>query len=281
MMTGRRIDVLFPPINHARGAPRLRLAGLSDREGLVKDVDLEVCAGEIVGLAGLVGCGKSEVARAAFGLHPIAAGDVAVDGRTVARPAPRRMLKDKVCYFPSDRVAEGLSLPRPVRENTTKAALDVKDFARLSWIDQGAERRAAREVVERLTLQPPDPDRAVRDYSGGNRQKVMLARGLVREIEVFLFDEPTVGVDVAAKAQIYELLKDLVEQGAAVLLVSSDLPEVVHLSNRLYVMRLGRIVAELTGADVTESAVLNAMFGGTATEEQEDEPTAVALGAPA
>jgi ribose transport system ATP-binding protein len=262
MMTGKRIDVLFPPIRHHRGSPRLQLRSISDDQGLIQDIDLEVCAGEIVGLAGLVGCGKSEAARAAFGLHPIAHGEVLLDGRSVARPTPRQMLKDKVCYFPSDRVAEGLSLPRPVRENTTKAALDVADFARLSWLDPAAERRVAAKVAEQLALQPPDPERAVRDYSGGNRQKIMLARGLVRDVEVFLFDEPTVGVDVAAKSQIYGLLRDLVEGGAAVLLVSSELPEIVHLSNRIYVMRLGRVVAELQAAEISETAVLQAMFGG-------------------
>jgi len=266
MMTGRRIDVLFPPIDHRRGEPRLRLDGLSDSQGQIHDIELEVSAGEIVGLAGLVGCGKSEVARAIFGLHPIAGGKITVNGQAIANPTPRRMLADRVCYFPSDRVAEGLSLPRSVRENVTKAALDVRTFSRFSWINQNAESRESLKVIDQLALQPADPNRAVIDYSGGNRQKVMLARGLVRDIDVFLFDEPTVGVDVAAKSQIYALLKDLVENGAAVLLVSSDLPEILHVSNRVYVMRMGRIVAELAGAELSEAAVLSAMFVSDGTD---------------
>ncbi len=260
MMTGRKIEFLFPAIQHKPQEIALQTTGLSVGSNVVADVDFQAHAGEITGIAGLVGCGKSELIRAVYGLEPITAGTVQVNGKLCEHISPVLSLSRRVCYFPADRVAEGLALDRPIRENVSLVALRLPLLSRFGWIRRGAERRLTRQIIERLQLRPPSPERAVANLSGGNRQKVMLARGLTREFRVFLFDEPTIGIDVGAKIEVYNFMKALIERGAAIVLVSSELPEVLHLSNRLYVMHHGRMVAELVGKDITEQNVLTRFF---------------------
>ena len=260
MMTGRTFEALFPKIEHRPGKVLLATTGLTTKSRLVIDVDFSVRAGEVVGIAGLVGCGKSELARAIFGLHEIAAGMIMFDGKSIADPTPARMLKSGLCYFPSDRVAEGLSLSRPIRENVSLAALDLDTFASKGLLRLASEKSRAGDIVEKLQVVPRDPEKRVEFLSGGNRQKVMLARGLARDISVFLLDEPTVGIDVGAKTEVYNLIKEMTEAGAAVVVISSELPEVLHLSNRVYVMHKGELVAELTGDDINEATVLAHFF---------------------
>ncbi len=260
LMTGRKIEVLFPQIPHHPTVKVLEIDHLTLADGTVTDVSLYARAGEITGIAGLVGCGKSEVIRAVYGLESIASGTIRIRGEVVASPTPTTSLASGVCYFPSDRVAEGLAIARPVRENASMAALDLPD---LSWhriIRRKSERRFVRHVMETLKLRPPNIERTVATFSGGNRQKVVLARGLMREIGIYLFDEPTLGIDVGAKAELYELLKSLVTENIAIVLVSSELPEMLNLCNRLYVMHRSRLVAELTGRDINEPEVLSHFF---------------------
>jgi ribose transport system ATP-binding protein len=260
LMTGRKIDVLFPAIDHKPGETLLKVTDLTLANRMVEGVDFYARAGEITGVAGLVGCGKSELVRAVYGLEVLETGEVTIAGEPYHHPTPARSLKQGICYFPSDRVVEGLALNRPIRENASMAALDLAQFARMRVLQRGSERKVIQEIVDRLRLRPPNIERIVANLSGGNRQKVMLARGLTRETSIFLFDEPTVGIDVGAKIEVYELMKQLVENGAAIVLVSSELPEVLHLSNRLYVMHRGQMVAELTGKDINEQAVLSSFF---------------------
>ena len=261
MMTGRKIDALFPEIPARTGQPMLEVRNLSTADERLSDVNFEVHAGEIVGVAGLVGCGKSELARAVFGLDKMSSGELNVLGDKVAHPTPTNMLRRGACYFPSDRVAEGLALSRPVRENASIAALDLPEFTRWRFIRSGRERVAVKRIIEGLRVRPPQIERSVDQLSGGNRQKVMLARGLTRDIKVFLFDEPTVGIDVGAKTEVYQFLGELTERGAAVLLISSELPEIVNLAHRAYVMHEGKIVNHLTGDGITEEAILASFFG--------------------
>ena len=183
-----------------------------------------------------------------------------VNGKPCEQISPALSLSRGVCYFPADRVAEGLALERPIRENVSLVALRLPLLSTYGWIRRRAERRLTRQIIERLQLRPPSPERTVAQLSGGNRQKVMLARGLTRDFQVFLFDEPTIGIDVGAKIEVYNFMKTLVEAGAAIVLVSSELPEVLHLSNRVYVMHHGRMVAELVGNDITEQNVLARFF---------------------
>jgi ribose transport system ATP-binding protein len=260
LMTGRKIGVLFPKIDHKPTEKLLEVEHVSLSDRSVTDVSFYARAGEITGIAGLVGCGKSEVIRAIVGLEPMSSGTVRIRGEMVAFPTSASMIKRGVCYFPSDRVAEGLALARPVRENVSMAALDLPSFSRHRFLQRRNERRIVRGIIEKLSVRPANIERQVASFSGGNRQKVLLARGLTRVISVFLFDEPTVGVDVGAKVEIYELMKDLLSTGVAIVLVSSDLPEVLNLSHRLYVMHRSEMVAELTGGDINEPEVLSHFF---------------------
>lgn len=260
LMTGRKIGVLFPHIDHNPGERLLDVEGLTLANHSVNDVSFYARAGEITGIAGLVGCGKSELVRAIYGLEDISSGTIQVNGEVVRKISPAAMLKRGLCYFPSDRVAEGLALGRPVRENASMAALDLPTYSMHHVLQRGSERRTIQAIVNKLKLRPPRIERAVANFSGGNRQKVLLARGLTRDISVFLFDEPTVGIDVGAKVEVYELMKALLATGVAIVLVSSELPEVLNLANRLYVMHRSRMVAELTGADINEPEVLSHFF---------------------
>jgi ribose transport system ATP-binding protein len=267
LMTGRKIELLFPHVAHQPAGILLAVRDLTLANRVVEGVDFHARAGEITGIAGLVGCGKSELIRAVYGLETIASGSIEIEGESYDRPTPAKSLKRGLCYFPSDRVVEGLALGRPIRENVSMAALDLDRFARLRIMRRGAERRIVQAIVDQLALRPASVERLVGNLSGGNRQKVMLARGLTRTTRVFLFDEPTVGIDVGAKVEVYGLMKQLVESGAAIVLVSSELPEVLHLANRLYVMHRGRMVAELTGGDIEEQTVLACFFQDEAMRE--------------
>jgi ribose transport system ATP-binding protein len=260
LMTGRRIDVLFPAIPHAPAEVKVDVEGLTLADGSVQDVNFYARAGEITGIAGLVGCGKSELVRAIYGLEPVVGGTVRIDGTPYDAPAPRESLRRGVAYFPANRVSEGLALSRPIRENTSMTALDLPRLARFGIMRRSNERSLVAAAMERLKLRPPNIERPAGALSGGNRQKVMLGRALTRDLQVFLFDEPSVGIDVGAKLEVYEFMKQLVEAGAAVIVVSSELPEVLALSNRLYVMHHGRIAAELAGAEKTEQNVLASFF---------------------
>ena len=268
LMTGRRLEAFFPLIARTATTAMLQVEKLSTVSGSVVDASIEVGSGEVVGIAGLVGCGKSEVARAVFGLEPIASGTVSLAGKPVTDFSPAAMLDRGLCYFPSDRVKEGLALDRPVRENASVSAVRLPQLYSHGLLNIAEETRLVSAVAERTRLRPSGIERAVLELSGGNRQKVMLMRGLVRDTQVFLFDEPTVGIDVGAKKEVYDLIKELVERMAAVLVVSSDMAEILQLCQRTYVMCEGRVTAMLEGHDKTEERVLKAAFpqhgsGGT------------------
>lgn len=262
LMTGRKIDVLFPKLTHVPQAVAVKVRDLTLLDRSVVEANIVAHAGEIVGIAGLVGCGKSELVRAIYGLEGIRSGEIALNGQVHNSPTPQKSLQKGAAYFPADRGAEGLALSRPIRENSSMAALDGKSFARFGFLRTKSERRTVKKITDQLKLRPTSIERTVNQLSGGNRQKVMLSRGLTRDLTIFLFDEPTVGIDVGAKVEVYEFMKSLVEMGAAVIVVSSELPEVLALSNRLYVMHQGRVVTELEGDSKTEGNVLASFFKG-------------------
>jgi len=260
MMTGRQVGMLFPPIEHKPGPTLLEVKGLTVPERL-ENVSLYLRAGEITGIAGLAGEGKSLIARAIFGLEEVARAEIRHSEEIIQHPTPQAMLARGVFYCPPDRAAEGLALPRPVRENASVAALDLPAFSIRGFLRRRRERREVKRMVEQLQIRPPNIERTVKFLSGGNQQKVLLLRGLSRASRVFLFDDPTVGVDVGAKKEVYLFMKNLIEEGAAVLFVSSELPELLNLCNRLYVAHGGRIVAEFAGDEITEENVLRSFFG--------------------
>ena len=260
LMTGRVISQVFPNIEFRPGEPLLELENLTTDDRSVVELSLEVRAGEIVGLAGLIGCGKSDAGRACFGLEPVASGSIRFAGDDVTGLGPRKMLDRGLFYVPRDRRAEGLVMPRSVRENISLPWLETPPFSRFGFLDRYGERRAVLEVARRLNLQPLNIERDVEHFSGGNQQKVLLAKALCRPIKLFVLDEPTVGVDVGTRVAIYELMGRLCEAGAGILLVSSDLPEIVHLTNRTYVMYQGRLSGEVAGSAITQDAVLGHFF---------------------
>jgi len=270
MMTGRSMVALFPDVPHIPGEEVLSISHLATASGGVRDVSLDVRAGEIVGLAGLVGCGKGRVGRACFGLEPVAGGEIFLKGVPVSPRSPAQMLQSGVCYFPSDRGAEGLCLNRPISENVTMSDLDTPEIGRWGLIDLNGERDRARIAAERLKLSTDNMSTRVEMLSGGNKQKILLARGLSREFDLFIFDEPTVGVDIGAKAEIYQLMRDLTEGGAAILVISSDLEEVVHISHRIYSIHEGQVVADLREGAKTEERVLASFFGKQRDTETEN-----------
>jgi ABC-type sugar transport system ATPase subunit len=240
------------------GSRRLRVENLCS-PGRFEGISFSLGAGEIVGMAGLVGAGRSEVVQAVFGLDSHAKGRVEVDGRELPLGSVPAALASGLGLLPEDRKREGLVLTMNCRENISLAALPV--LTRGGWVDRGSERALAARYSDRLRVKAPSLEDSVAGLSGGNQQKIALAKWLARSCEVLLIDEPTRGVDVGAKAEIHRLLDELACEGKALLIVSSELPELLALCNRILVMRAGRIVAELPRSAFGEAALMRAMAG--------------------
>ena len=259
LMIGRRLEEYFP--HHLHGAPgeeRLRVEGLSS-PGKFRDVSFSVRAGEVVGLAGLVGAGRSEVAAALFGLDPEASGNVWVDGKTMEMGGAREAMRRGLGLVPEDRKRSGLVLGMSCLHNLSLPILER--LSRFSWIRRGAERALALDYFSKLRVRAPNPDFVVAGLSGGNQQKIVLAKWLAAEARVLILDEPTRGVDVGAKAEIHGIVDRLAAEGTAVLLISSELPELINLSTRILVLRAGRIVGELPRERATQPTLLRLMAG--------------------
>ncbi|MFK8035253.1 MAG: sugar ABC transporter ATP-binding protein [Hyphomicrobiales bacterium] len=260
LMTGRVVGQVFPDVNYNPGETVLEVKDLKTVGAAVNGASVTVKRGEIVGFAGLVGSGKSKFAQACFGAFDIESGTVSFKGEHIEQPTTRGMLKRGFKYLPSDRRNEGLMMMRPARENVSVASLDIWPFSKKGLLSRQGEKDVVEKLTTRLNLSPPKIEREAGQFSGGNQQKLMLARSLTRKFDLVVFDEPTVGVDVGTRAAIYEFIAELCENGTAILLISSDLPEILNLTNRAYVFSKGRIQAELAGAEITEEKVLSHFF---------------------
>jgi ribose transport system ATP-binding protein len=261
-MVGRPLSVLYPAKATARSTRALLKAeSLTTRDGRVADVSLEVREGEIVGIAGLVRAGCSEVARACFGLIEVAKGTVEICGTRLLKPDPRTMLRLGMVYLPQDRRGEALALSRSIEENVALEALASPRLSPFGIVRHALVHREVTAIVERLDVRPRNIHQPVVRLSGGNQQKVVLGRALTRPRLVYIFDEPTAGVDVGARQAIYRHMHELCATGAGVLFVSSDLEEVVHLAARVYVMHEGRVRAELAGEEIDAATVIRHSFG--------------------
>jgi ribose transport system ATP-binding protein len=251
-MVGRKVEQLYP--DRPAGTDKVLLE-VHDARRLpaVRGVSLQVKAGEVVGLGGLVGSGRTELLRLIYGLDRLDEGEIVVDGKPLRAGHPRGAIRRGLGLAPEDRKSQALVLDWSLAKNVT--ITDLRRFSRL-LLDVGKERRAAREQLRALKTVPDDPDRAARLLSGGNQQKVVLARWLLHECRVLLLDEPTRGVDIATKAEIYRIISELAASGLGVLVVSSELEELAHISTRVLVMREGEIVAEVDGKDATELSLL-------------------------
>jgi rhamnose transport system ATP-binding protein len=257
-MVGRELSTLFPKEDAQTGATMLRVHRLT-REGVFTDVGFEVRAGEIVALAGLVGAGRSEVARAIFGIDRADAGHVEVDGRRLPGGRPAAAMRAGIGFVPEDRRQQGLVMELSIARNATLTRMPA--LARGGIIRGRAERRLAAEWARRLRLRFHRLDDPVGFLSGGNQQKVVLAKWLATEPKVLIVDEPTRGIDVATKAEVHRLLSELAGRGVAVLMISSELPEVLGMADRVLVMHEGRMTASLTRDEADEERVMRAATG--------------------
>jgi ABC-type sugar transport system ATPase subunit len=232
---------------------------------VLRDVSFGVRAGEIVGLAGLVGSGRTEVVRAVFGADPFDAGEVLIDGQPVRIRSPRDAIRRGLGLVPEDRKAQGLVLGLAVRENISLASL--AQFVRGGFVRLGEEKRRAGEFVGALRIRTPGLEQKVVNLSGGNQQKVVIAKWLSLRPKMLIVDEPTRGIDIGAKAEVHHLLNDLAKQGVAILMISSELPEILGMSDRVLVMRQGRIAGELSRAEATQEGIM-ALATGVTDEER-------------
>ena len=259
MMIGRAVSEYFPrPRRTAQSEELLRVDALS-LPGKFEDVSFTLHAGEVVGLAGLVGAGRSDVAAALFGIEPAATGSIRVGGRVASVRTPRGAIELGIGLVPEDRKRQGLVQSESGLRNTSLTILDR--LSRFSWIDRARERGIAQQYFDRLRVRAPSVDTVVAGLSGGNQQKIVLARWLAAQSKILILDEPTRGVDVGAKAEIHALIGELAEQGAAILLISSELPELLNLSDRILVLRAGRMAGEVARADASQERLLRLMAG--------------------
>jgi ABC-type sugar transport system ATPase subunit len=258
LMVGRPLSEFFTRHPHEPGEVALEVRGLT-REGEFRDVDLTLRRGEILGLAGLVGAGRTELAQAIFGIRAPDAGEILVDGEEARMHSPQAAMEKGVFYVPEERRSQGLILPFSIKNNITLSILDR--ISRFGFVPR-SERQTADRFARELSIRGAELSDPVGRLSGGNQQKVVVAKALAREPSVLLLDEPTRGVDVGAKSEIYRLIDDLAREGKAILLISSELEEVLSMSDRVLVMREGRINGEFGRAEATQEAVMTAATGG-------------------
>jgi ribose transport system ATP-binding protein len=259
LMVGRRIDQEFPKRKAAIGEPRLVVKNLCSG-ARVRDVSFSVRKGEVLALTGLVGSGRTETARLLFGADERDSGEIVLDGHTLNIGSPRDAIRAGIALLTEDRKSQGLILMHSVVENF--ALPNLSSWSRLGFVQQRAERAAFTRHAERLRLRLSSADEPARNLSGGNQQKVVLAKWLQRHCDVIIFDEPTRGIDVGGKYEIYQLINDLAGQGKAILMISSEFPEVLGMSDRILVMHEGRLTGEITNvAEATQEQILQLAVG--------------------
>jgi rhamnose transport system ATP-binding protein len=258
LMVGRSLDALFPKEEAEIGEVVLRAAGLS-RRGFFSDVSFELRRGEIVGLAGFVGSGRTEIARAIFGIDRLDTGELWIDERRFRPSSPRAALRRGLAYLPEDRLNQGLVQPMSVAANTSMAVLP--ELTPGGLLRPRRERALARRFMEELRIKATSPAQVVRSLSGGNQQKVVLSKWLAAQPRILILDEPTHGVDVGTKADVHRTISHLAAGGLTILLISSELLEILAMSDRVLVLHEGRIAAQLSRAEATEERIVQAAAG--------------------
>ena len=258
LMVGRPLNELFTRSGSDPGQVALEVRSLT-RAGEFADVDLKVHAGEVVGLAGLVGAGRTELAQAIFGIRPAKEGEIRVNGEAVTIDSPQAAMERGIFYVPEERQSQGLILPFLIQANISLSILDR--LSRYGLVESRAERETAERFTEALSIRGARISEPVSRLSGGNQQKVVLAKSLAREPSILILDEPTRGVDVGAKSEIYSLIDDLAKEGKAILLISSELEEVLSMCDRVVVVREGRITGEFDRKEATQESVMAAATG--------------------
>jgi rhamnose transport system ATP-binding protein len=259
LMVGRSVEAVFPKIEVELGEVVLETRNLGHRGSGVRGVNLALRRGEILGLSGLVGAGRTELARVLFGLALADSGELLVRGEKVRIASPARAIELGIAYLPEDRRRDGVILEMPIAANTTLAVL--RRISALGFLRVSREREIATSFVERLSIKTPSIHAPAGNLSGGNQQKVALARWLAAEPSIIILDEPTQGVDVGAKAEIHRLMGELAKRGMAILMISSELPEILGMSDRIAVMRRGTIIATVDRAAATQERLLELALG--------------------
>ena len=262
MMVGRELSSVFPKREVPQGEAALELRHVGCRESGVQDISLTVHAGEILGIAGLIGSGRTEMARMIFGLTPADSGSIAIRHQAVVIDSPTTAIANGIAYVPEDRRRHGVVQEMAVRANTTLAVLD--EISARGMIVASRENSLSRRFVERLGVKTPSIENPVGNLSGGNQQKVALARWLAAEPSILILDEPTQGIDVASKSEIHALMVQLASEGMAIVMISSELPEILGMSDRIAVMREGTIVGTLDGAHASQEILMELAFGHAA-----------------
>jgi len=259
LMVGRELSAVFPKRQIALGDTVLEVRNLTCREAGIRDISFSVRAGEILGVAGLVGAGRTELARTLFGLTPADSGEIHLRGQAVKITSPAQAAELGIAYVPEDRRRHGVILELPISANTTLASL--RNLSKFGFLDFAAERELAADYASRLGVKTPALFAPAETLSGGNQQKVALSRWLATKPSVLILDEPTQGIDVGAKSEIHSLMGKLTKQGMAILMISSELPEILGMSDRIAVMHAGRIAATFDRAEASQQRILAAALG--------------------
>ncbi|WP_010493941.1 sugar ABC transporter ATP-binding protein [Paenibacillus elgii] len=259
MMVGREIKDRFPKIDVSVGEPKLEVKGLS-LPGKLQDISFAVRSGEIVGIAGLMGAGRTELAKALFGVTPARHGEIRVDGRPVAIRKPVDAIRAGIALVTEDRKDEGLLLNLSVKDNISLP--NLKDVSSFGFVSRSKETGISERLISQLLIKTPNSEQKVGSLSGGNQQKVVIGKWLETNPQVFILDEPTRGVDIGAKKEIYDLMNQLISRGVAILMISSELPEVLGMSDRILVMHEGRIAGEFARGEATQEKIMHCATGG-------------------
>jgi len=259
MMVGRELREKIPKKIVPIGDPVLEVRHLT-RKGVLEDISLTVKRGEVVGLAGLVGAGRTELARAIFGVDPKDSGEIYLEGQQVHFRSPQDAIRHGIGLVTEDRKALGLILGMVVRENISLA--NLQELSVLSFIQRRREKEITNQLISDLMIKTPSTEQQVQNLSGGNQQKVVLAKWLFTRSKVMIFDEPTRGIDVGSKVEIYQLMNRLAESGVGILMISSELPEILGMSDRILVMHEGKIAGELSREEATQEKIMHLATGG-------------------
>jgi len=258
MMVGRTLGEIYPLQRTQPGEEILRVERLS-REGSFADISFTLATGEILGLFGLVGSGRTQLARCIFGAEAATSGEIRLDGEVVSLKSPHDAVKAGIALLTEDRKRDGLVISCSIRDNVSLATFE--QVSRWGFLNRRRQDTQVQSKVQELAIRPPEIRRLVRQLSGGNQQKVALAKWLLSQAKVLILDEPTRGVDVATKVDIYHIMGDLAEEGVGILFISSELPEILGMSDRALVMREGRLVGEFTRAEASEETLLASAAG--------------------
>lgn len=259
-MVGRELDVMFPPAKNTPGKVCFCVEHLNV-EGLLDDINFELRQGEVLGIAGLMGAGRTELAESIFGIRKITSGTIKKDGRPLQIHCPEDAIRNRIALVPEDRKLVGLNLIATVKENLSVAHL--KQFTRFGLVNRKKEKIICQEIVDKLRIKTPGLNQKTESLSGGNQQKIVIGKWLLTDSDILILDDPTRGIDVNAKHEIYELIRELTGQNKSIILISSEMPEIIGLCDRAMVMCEGRISKELQGKELTQEQIMTYASGIT------------------